>query len=57
VATEQRKHDGITVAIHTCHDLFPARMVGTAYAQIMAVERFVNHTDILTLREAIHQGC
>jgi hypothetical protein len=32
-------------------------MIGTRYAQVMAIERLINYANVLALREAVHQGC
>jgi hypothetical protein len=48
-------HD-ITIASHGSDDVVAARMVGTAYAQIVTVERFIDNPRVPALSETVHQG-
>jgi hypothetical protein len=53
---QQFAHDRIAVAVHRSEYLVPARMVSSGNPKIVAIQRFVDDTDIDALRETVHQG-
>src|SRR5210317_567834 len=55
LAPEQFPDDGVAVAVHGCNDLVPAGMLGARYAQVVAIQRLVDHGYVVILRETVHQ--